>query len=305
MAKSTPKIFQATLAAQQTKVSSFGASLALHIVLGLAIASLPVIRVEQWDDSKRQVVVPLAIPRIPAVENPHPPQLQPQPRVPPQPPASPEKVRVRRFETPAPERIAAPSPAAAPIERPPLLAQAPAPVLPRVEPPPAPALEPPVRTGLLPSAASAPPRQEQPKLPVQAGKFAEVELEGIQRRSGVATRTGVFEVAADTRPAPTAAQRRTVAAANFGRARLASAARGQTRGKVATASSFGAATVRAVLGKVSGTVRPAAFEEIVAGRQPRERPPAKPKEKLSSLVQITAVRKTVFEGSITLVVTSS
>ena len=44
--------------------------------------------------------------------------------------------------------------------------------------------------------------------------------------------------------------------------------------------------MREAPGKVSGTVRPAAFEEIVVEQQPRERPPAKTEENLSSRVQI-------------------
>ena len=310
MAKSTTKLFEMILLTQRAKVSGFGASLLLHIALGLTLVTLPVSYVERWEDARRQVVVPLTVPHIAALENPHPPRLQTKPRVSPKPAAARERVRAPRFETPAPEKTTAPSPATVPIEPAPLVARmAPAPVLPRVELPPVPALEPAVRTGLLPSAAGAPPRQQPPKLQVQAGKFAGAGLEGSQRRNGAATRTGVFEVAAEARPAPTKVVRRTVVAANFGGPRLGGDSRGRTRPKVAAASSFGAATVREAPGKVSGTVRPVVFEEIVVEQQPRERPPAKTEENLSSLVQIieklrptytAAAREQQIEGEVLL-----
>lgn len=287
MAKSTTKLFEVTLLTQRAKVSGFGASLLLHIVLGLTLVALPVTYVERWEDVKRQVVVPLIVPRVAVLENPDLPRLQPKPRYSPKLPVPRERGRAPRFETPAPEKARAPSPVTAPIEPAPLLARtAPVPVLPRVEPSPVPALQPAVRTGLLPSAVAAPARQEPPKLAVQAGKFAEVEIEGVQRRNGVATKTGGFEAAAEVRAAPTGAGRRTVVAANFGGPRLGSDSRERTRGKVTAASSFGRATAHGVLGKAGGTVRPAAFEEIVVERQPRERPRAKTEENLSSRVQI-------------------
>ena len=75
MAKSTTKLFEVTLLTQRAKVSGFGASLLLHIALGLTLVVLPVSYVEQWEDARRQVIVPLTIPRIAALENPHPPRL--------------------------------------------------------------------------------------------------------------------------------------------------------------------------------------------------------------------------------------
>ena len=310
MAKSTTKLFEVTLLTQRAKVGGFGASLLLHIVIGLTLVALPVTYVERWEDAKRQTIVPLIVPRVVELENPDPPRLQPKPRVSPKPPDARETVRAPRFETPAPEKARAPSPATAPIEPAPLVARtAPARVLPSVEPPPVPVLEPAVRTGLLPSAVGKPARQQPPKLQVQAGKFAEAEIEGIQRRNGVVAKTGGFEAAAEARAAPTGAVRRTVVAANFGGPRLGSDSRGQTRGKVTTTSSFGAVTAHEVLGKVSGTVRPAAFEEIVVEQQPRERRRAKTEENLSSQVQIieklrpaytAAAREQQIEGEVLL-----
>jgi len=56
---------------------------------------------------------------------------------------------------------------------------------------------------------------------------------------------------------------------------------------VAAASSFGAATAtRGVLGKVSEAVQPTAFENVVAGQLPRERPRATTKKDLSGQVRI-------------------
>ena len=310
MAKSTTKLFEVTLLTQRAKVGGFGASLLLHIVLGLTLVALPVTYVERWEDAKRQAVVPLIVPRVAALENPGPSRLQPKPRVLPKPLAERARERAPRFEAPAPEKAKAPSPATPPIEPAPLVARtAPARVLPSVEPPPVPALQPAVRTGLLPSAVSATARQEPPKLQVQAGKFAEAEIEGIQRRNGIAAKTGGFEAATEARAAPTRAVRRTVVAANFGGPRLGSDSRRQTRRKVATTSSFGAVTAHEVPGKVSGTVRSAAFEKIVVEQQPRERPRAKTEENLSSQVQIieklrpaytAAAREQQIEGEVLL-----
>ncbi len=136
-----------------------------------------------------------------------------------------------------------------------------------------------------------------------------MEFEGHQRRIGVATRTGGFEVSAEARAAPTKAVRRTVVAANFGGPRLSSDTRGQTRGKVAAASSFGTARAREAPGKVSGTVRSAAFEQIVVEQQPRERRRTKTEENPSSPVQIieklrpaytAAAREQQIEGEVLL-----
>jgi len=279
MSKPTTELFEATRPAEQAKVNSLGASLLLHIALCFTLVALPVTHVERWEDVERRVIVPLTFPSMAALENLNPLRLEPPAR---------ERVRAYQSETPAPAKVTAPAPATAPIEPPLLVAPtAQVPVLPRAVPPPVPAPERPVRTGLLPDVAAAPPRQEPPKLRVQAGKFTGTELGGVQRRSVAATRTGVFEVSAEARTASARVARRIVVAANFGGSSLGGDSRGWSRGKVATASSFGAATVREVLGEAGETVvRRTAFEDIVVEQPPRERPGAKREENLSSPVQI-------------------
>ena len=272
MSKPTTELFEAIRPAEQAKVNSFGTSVLLHIALWLTFVVLPVTHVERWEDVE---FVPLTFPSTAVLENLDPLRLEP-------------KARDSFKLPPAPAKVTAPSPATAPIEPPPLVAHtARAPVLHRAVLPPVPAPERPVRTGLLPGVAAAPPRQEPPKLRVQAGKFTGTELGGVQRRSVVATRTGVFEVSAEARTAPGRVARRIVVAGNFGGSSLGGDSRGWSRGKVATASSFGAATVREVLGEAGETVvRRTAFEDIVVEQRPRERPGAKREENLSSQVQI-------------------
>jgi len=282
--ESTTELFDSTLLTQRAKGSGFGASLLLHIVLGLTFVALPVTYVERWEESKLQVVVPLTVPNIAELKDLD--RLQPRPRVLPKSPAESKRVRTPRFETSVPEKLRAPSRANILIEPAPLVTRtAPLPSLPLVELPPVPALEPAVRTGLLPSASTAPARQEPPKLQVKAGKFVEIELGAVQRRRGAVTRTGAFDAAAETRAAPGAAQR-TVVAANFGGPSPHGDAGGRTRGKVTAASSFGAMTAGEVLGKVNETVRLTEFHDIVVEQRPRERQPTKTKKDLSAQVQI-------------------
>ncbi len=310
MEKSTTKLFETTLLSRGAKGGGFGASLVFHVVLGITLVSLPVTYVERRKDSERQVVVPLMFPRVAALENLEP-FRTPPPQVSPEPAAVPERARAPRFETPAPEKVI-PSRANVPIEPAPVLAGiAPVRSPPHVELPPVPAIRPPVRTGLLSSAATAPTRQEPPKLQVQAGKFADLEFDSIQRRNGAAARTGVFEATAQSSAAPGGARQRRVIAANFGGPSLRrDNSPRQTHRSVSNASSFGAATTaREVLGKPSKTVRPTAFEEVIVAQQSRKSQRTEPQKDLSAQVRIieklrptytAAAREQQIEGEVVL-----
>jgi TonB family protein len=286
MAKSTTKLFETTLLTQPAKGGGFGASLVFHVVLGLTLVSLPVTYVERWAESERLAVVPLTVPSTAELKNLDRPQPKPRDFL--KSPAASQRLPAPRFEKPAPEKLQAPSRATVPVEPASLLARtSPVRPPPRVELPPVPAIRPPVRTGLLSNATPASPKQAPSKLRVQAGMFAEVELDDTRRPYGVATRTGAFEAAAETRAATAGAPRRTVLAANFRGPNLHNDSRIPARGKVVAASSFGAATAtRGVLGKVSEAVQPTAFEDVVAGQLPRKRPRATTKKDLSGQVRI-------------------
>ena len=309
MAKPTTKLFETTLLSCGAKGGGFGASLVFHVVLGITLVSLPVTYVERWKDSERQVVVPLMFPRVAALENLEP-FRTPPPQVSPEPAAVPERERAPRFKTPVPEKVI-PSRANVPIEPVPVVAGiAPVRSPPHVELPPVPAIRPPVRTGLLSSVATVPARQEPSKLQVQAGKFADLEFDSIQRRNGAAARTGVFEATAQTSAAPGGARQRRVTTANFGGPSLRDNSRKQTQRSASNASSFGAATAaREVLGKPSKTVRPTAFEEVIVEQQSRKSQRTEPKKDLSAQVRIieklrptytAAAREQQIEGEVVL-----
>ena len=150
--------------------------------------------------------------------------------------------------------------------------------------------------------------QEPPKLQVRAGTFAGVEP-GFQRRNGAATKTGSFGVAAETSVAPAATARRTVAVANFGGTHLENDTRARPPRTLASAASFGAATAREALGKVSEPVQQTAFKNVVVEQRPRERPRNKSEKDLSSQVHIieklrpaytAAAREQKIEGEVVL-----